>query len=235
MGRALAILAVLSLGCTAPEPGEQARTGVEEAPALVALAAAPEGPQASDAVPARRVAFRMPDGTTRPLDREAIAFVPRWGGGAALVDPERRLYEVRPDGQRRMLARGATGALAASDDGATLAYVIAAGVLGELFTHDGERERSLASGLAAIGALRVTGDRVLFVGARPGGVAGVWIAGPDGAECLTNCALRTGEPFEDRRVPLPASPSSFELEAGRVAWIDHDGARHEATLAEAVR
>lgn len=229
------MLAVLGLGCAAPEPGERARSGVEEAPTLVALEAASEGPEASDAVPAQRVAFRMPNGTLRPVDREAVAFVPRWRDGAALVDPERRLYEVRPDGQRRMLASGATGALAASDDGATLAYVIASGVTGELRTHDGERERSLVSGLAAIGALRVIDDRVLFVGAPPGGVAGVWIAGADGAECVTNCALRTGQPWEHAVVPLPASPSTFELDAGRVAFIDHDGVRHEAALGEAAR
>src|SRR5690606_31016248 len=111
----------------------------------------------SDFVPRRRVALRMPDGSSRALDREAIAFVPAWRGGAALVDPEGRLYEVGAAGTLRMLAAQATGELAVA--GERLVYVI--GSPGELRVHDGREARTLASGLASIGGLRVVEGRVL--------------------------------------------------------------------------
>lgn len=223
----------LLLGCTASEI-EQARSSIAEGPRLVAIGAASEGPPGSDAIPSQRVAFRSGDGSTRPIDREAIAFVPRWRDGAALVDPGRLLYEVRPDGQRRMLASGASGALAVSSDGALLAYVIAEDVLGELRVHDGAREHTIASGLASIGLLRIAGDRVAFVGGRPGGIAGVWIAPIDGAgaRCVTNCDLVTGTDWQGRFVPPPISADTFELGAGTIAWIDPDGVRREAELEE---
>jgi hypothetical protein len=233
-GRALAIAAALVVGCVAPEQAQPNAASIDAAPVLIAIGPAQAGPEGSDAVPSRRVGFRMPDGSIREVDREAIALVPRWRGAAALVDPERRLYEVRPDGHRRMLASGASGALAVSDDGALLAYVIARDVYGELRVHDGERESTIASGLASIGALRVLGDRVLFVGGQPGGVAGVWIAridherDPASARCVTNCDLVTGTDWQDRFVPPPASASTFELGTDTIAWTDADGARHEA-------
>jgi hypothetical protein len=199
---------------------------------------ASQPPPGSDAVPRSRVAFRMPDGSLRPVDREAIAFVPRFGAGAALVDPERRLYEVTPDGQRRMLAAGASGSLAVSPGEDLLAYAVTRGALGELRVHDGTEERTLARGLASAGALGFAdgGARLFFVGGRPGGVAGVWTATTDGdARCLTNCELRTGEPWQDRFVPLPASALAFEPERDAVAWTDADGARHRAPLAGRAR
>src|SRR5690606_32349581 len=139
-------------------------------------------------------------------------------------------YEVRPDGQRRMLASGGSGALAT--DGERLAYVVMDGALGELRVHDGARERTIARGLASIGVLRIAGDRVLFVGGRPGGVAGVWLASIAGqpARCLTNCDLVTGTDWRPRFVPPPASPDAFEVTPGAVAWIDPSGVRREAPL-----
>ncbi len=228
MGRALAI-ALLLAGCTAGEALGRGGAALEERPVLVAVGPASQGPQASDAVPAREVAFRMPDGSMRSVDRLAIAFVPRWRDGAALVDRERRLYEVRPDGQRRMLARGATGALAVSDDGSTLAYVIAPGVLGELRTSDGRTERVIARDLASIGTLRIAGDEVAFVGATPGGIAGVWVASVYEARCYTNCELRTGTEWQHLFMPPPIDASSFEVTRDVVSWMAPNGIRAEVT------
>mgnify|MGYP000106070423 CR=1 FL=1 len=195
--------ALLSLALIACQPAaERARSAPLEAPLeLVALGLeAPDGP---DALPTHAVAFRSPDGALRPVDRRAARFVPRWRDGAALVDPEGRLYQVWPDGQRRMLAAGVT-ALAVSDDLSRLAFAVRTD--GSLRVHDGEVARTLAEGFVSIGALRFdpTGARVAFVGARNGGVAGVWVAGPDGAACQTNCDLRTGERWGDRFTPPPA-------------------------------
>lgn len=231
--RPLVLLAcsLITAACSSPEP--PAARALGEAPRLVRIAPPDRPPPGSDAVPRVRVAFRMPNGALRPVDREAIAFVPRFADGAALVDPERRLHAVRPDGSRRMLASGATGSLAASPDGARLAYVVARGVLGELRTHDGRRERTLARGLASAGALRFAADgaRLFFVGGRPGGVAGVWTSAVEGeARCLTNCALRTGAPWRGRFVPLPASAEALVPARGAVAWTDADGTAHRVAL-----
>lgn len=231
---------VLAAACTPPDDAAT-RASLTEA-RLVAVGPAEPGPPGSDAVPHRPVAFRMPDGRTRPVDREAVAFVSRFASGAALVDPARRLYAVTPDGGRRMLAAGATGSLATSPGGDRLAYVVARGTTGELRIHDGQRARTLVAGLASVGVLRFdgAGERLFFVGGRPGGVVGVWTVGVDperepAARCLSNCALRTGEPWGDRFVPPPSRPDAFTPEAGAVAWTDPDGGAHRVALEGSAR
>ncbi|MCA9608180.1 MAG: hypothetical protein KC619_21370 [Myxococcales bacterium] len=197
-----ALLAVLCLGCTAVEP---AAAPLEEAPTLVALG--DQGPGVGDARPHLRVAFRAADGSTTPVDLEASALVPRWRDGAALIDPEGRLYQVWPDGRRRMLAPRAT---ALGTDGERLVFAVERDLGVELRVHDGTEAQTLAEGLSSAAMLRVDHDRVRFVGARPGGVAGVWVADASGARCRTNCDLRTGEPWGDRFVPPPSDPSQLE-------------------------
>jgi len=201
------LIAVLCVGCTAAAPSH---ARLDEGPELVALEEMSE--TVMDEVPRARVGFAVPDGTPTELDRDAIAFVPRWRDGAALIDPERRLYQVWPNGERRMLVRGA---ITLATDGDRLAYVVIPDLLADLRVHDGETEHTLASGFASIGVLRVEPERVLFVGARPGGIAGVWIADRAGARCVTNCDLRTGELHEGehwlaRYVPPPTDPSRLE-------------------------
>lgn len=204
---ALAGLLLASSGCQAP--AEPARAPLSEPP-LVALGEA--RPAGLDQPPSFAVAFEG----GAALDRRATRFVPRWRDGAALIDPEGRLYQVWPDGRRRMLAAGVT-ALAASDDAARLAYAVRTD--GSLRLHDGEAERTLAEGMASIGALTFDGEAVVFVGARPagaarGGVAGVWSADDGGARCHTNCDLRVGAGWGDRFVPPPTEPAAL-LEAAR--------------------
>lgn len=227
------MLVALVTACASPDGGSSTST-LGEAPRLVEIGPRSTGPDGSDAVPTCQVAFRMADGTQKPVDRDAIAFVPRFRDGAALIDPRRRLYEVTPDGMRRMLVADASGSLTASPEGDRIAYVVVRDVLGELRVHDGETEQTLAGGLASIGVLRFVGDRVLFVGGRPGGVAGIWIAAPGAApRCVTNCALRTGTPWGDAHVPPPSDPSTFALAGDTLSWTDPDGTPHAITLSEA--
>lgn len=195
-------LSLFLLGCSSAGP---ATASLDEAPSLVTLG---EWSQTvGDQVPRVRVGFQFPDGRVTAIDREAIELVPRWRDGAALIDPERRLYQVWPDGNRRMLTRDA---YALATDGGLLAYAVVPDLHGELRVHDGEHERTLARELASIGLLRVDGDRVLFVGAAPGGIAGVWVADDAGARCITNCDLSTGEPWQDRFEPPPTDPALLE-------------------------
>ncbi len=221
--RRLPLALVALLGCAGPLP-PGAEESLADAPRLEAIGDAVGGPEGSDAPARWRVGF-VDHGVTRPVDREAIAFVPRWREGAALVDPQRRLYAVRPDGDRRMLAADAVGVLAT--DGARLAYVTERGGLSALSLHDGTRPRVIVEGFASIGVVRLTPEEILFVGAPPGGVVGVWSVQGGAPVCLTNCALRTGEPWADRFVPPPVDAATFVIEPGRVRWVDGDGVARE--------
>ena len=121
----VAFVGLVMLGCAAPpaasDPGAPALLEGEPSPPpsvraeLVAIGPTVEGPPGADARPRTRVGFRTAEGV-RPVDREAMTFVPRWRSGAALVDPEGRLYEVTPGGMRRMLVAHAVGPLAVSED-----------------------------------------------------------------------------------------------------------------------
>src|SRR5689334_1487540 len=141
--------ALLLCACAAVEP---ASAGLSS-PALIDVRTEPSS--GLDDPPRRIVRFEG-----QATEHEAIAFVPRFHRGAALIDPDRRLYEVLPDGERRMLARDAIE-LASSQDASWIAYTVG-DVLGELRVHDGSQERTIASGLASIGVLRVLDDRVAF-------------------------------------------------------------------------
>jgi len=158
----------------------------------------------------------------------AVAHVPRLGAGAALVDPARRLYAVWPDGQRRMLAEGVFD-LAVSGDGALLAFAVAAPSGGEvrLWSGSARPPRAIATGLSSAGALRFSPDgaAVLYVGAEPGGIAGLRVAGVGGGadRCLTNCALRTGQAWLDRFVPPPGAAEELVFEGAEVRWRDRRG------------
>lgn len=227
---AAAILVALTACDIAPTTNTRAAL-LDERPRLVMVSRqAPDLHGGHDAPVLMTVAFELDDGTHIPVDRLARAFVERWRDGAALVDSESRLYEVLPDGSRRMLAASVAGELAVSDDEQTLAYAAVRGFIGELRVHDGAQERVVASNLSSAGVLRFGPGELAFVGARPGGIAGVWIASLDGssARCLTNCDLRTGEPWMDRFLEPPSRTSAFEWRAGSLVWIDANGSVNEA-------
>ncbi len=196
--RAPLTLLLALVGCTGGTP---AQPPLVEGPALIAVGDWSE--TVGDQLPRVRVGFRDGEGDVAVLDRQAVAYVARWRDGAALIDQERRLYQVWPGGRRRMLAADVS---ALATDGERLAFVVRRDLHAELRIHDGSQARPLASDLASIGVLRVEPERVLFVGARAGGVAGVWVADASGARCVTNCDLRTGQPWLDRFEPPPSDP-----------------------------
>jgi hypothetical protein len=230
---ALALACLATLGCDAAPTANTRAALLDERPRLVMVSReVPNLPGGHDAPVLMTVAFELEDGTHVPIDRPARAFVERWRDGAALVDSEDRLYQVLPDGSRRMLAASVAGELAVSDDEQTIAYAAVRGFIGELRVHDGAQERVLVSPLSSAGVLRFGAGELAFVGARPGGIAGVWLASLDGsdARCLTNCELRTGEPWMDRFVEPPSRPTAFEWRAGSLVWIDPNGTRREVLV-----
>lgn len=221
----LGAVGIAIAGCVTPAPSASAP--LVETGTLVVVSTDDQALPGSDAVPRMRVAFRSDDGSLSPVDREAIAFVPRWRQGAALIDPVGRLYEVTPDGARRMLAREAIGPMAVSDDGERLAFVTTHGFLGALHVHDGARDIVWVDGLAGAGALRFDGDGVLFVGGPPGSIAGLHRATPDALACLSNCALRTGTDWRAAFVPPPVNADAIDPRVDRIHWTDADGVPHE--------
>jgi hypothetical protein len=175
-----------------------------------------DAPQGGDGAPRMTLAFELADGTERAIEGQATAYA-RFRDGVALVDRERRLVLVTADGARRVLAQQ-SGAPPVQGPGGELAYVARYGLVAELHVlrPDG-RDRIVASGLADAGTLVPQRDgSVLFVGARPGGVAGVWRASAEGqtdARCLTNCELRTGTDWSDRFVALPTDAAAMQRQA----------------------
>jgi hypothetical protein len=189
-----------------------------------------EVPGGTDTRPRFALALRAADGTRVPLESRALAHV-TFSGGLALVDSQRRLVVVATDGARRVLAeeagappaRGARGELlyvAQKDTGAEVHALEAAGA-----------DRVIASGLFSAGLLAPQPDgTILFVGARNGGVAGLWSISGDTTSCLTNCDLKTGEPWGDSFVPPPGDVAAIKVLGTRVEWDAFDGKRYGATL-----
>ena len=199
------LIVFAAFACTSAEV-QPHTAALNDPPRLLAMA---EMPRAGlDDAPLSRVGFVDGQGTIREHDQRALLFVERFRDGAALVDPERRLYQVWPL-ERRMLA---TNVSALASDGERLVYVRDGGDGLSIRLHDGASERVLARGLASAGVLKLEAERVLFVGAANGGVAGIWQASVHGAEasCVTNCDLRAGQPWGDAFVPPPTDPELLE-------------------------
>lgn len=165
-------------------------------------------------------------GAARQLEGTFVGGV-AFDDAAAVLTAERRLLRIELAGEPEPIAEDVAFVPVVSLDGAHLAYAtLEAGALHVL---DALGDRTVAEGLGSIGALAFSPDgaRVAFVGARRGGIAGVWLAdarGRDAARCLTNCTLETGEPL-DGRVPLPAQPIRFE--GGALRWVDDLGGAHQ--------
>jgi hypothetical protein len=221
------IACVLALAACAPRSAGEGERGArmvrpagdDHASAKVTgirvVAVEDDAPQGGDGAPRMTLAFQLADGTERVIEGQANAYA-RFRDGVALVDRARRLVFVTADGARRVLAQQ-SGAPPVQGPRGELAYVARYGLVAELhlLSEDG-RNRIAASGLADAGTLLPQRDgSVLFVGARPGGVAGVWRASADGqpARCLTNCELRTGTDWGDRFVPLPTDAAAMLQQA----------------------
>ncbi|MDD9937793.1 MAG: hypothetical protein OXT09_29550 [Myxococcales bacterium] len=212
-------------GTMAPSSAPRAQPGIEVIDEIDAT------PRGGDGAPQLTLAFRRADGERVPIAPRATAWAP-FRDGVALVDLERRVLLVTPDGAERVLARR-SGAPPVQGPHGELIYVSVHDLVVELHVLDvSGRDRIVASGLSSAGVLAPLPDgRVLFVGADNGGVAGLWIAqaGRD-ARCLTNCELRTGQPWGEQHVPLPTGADAIEVRGERVAWVAADGTRHSADL-----
>lgn len=189
-----------------------------------------ELPGGTDTPPRFALALRATDGTRMPLEARALAHV-TFNSGVAVVDSERRLLIVSSDGARRVLAEQA-GAPPARGSRGELVYVAQKDTGAEVHVLEaGSSDRVVASGIASAGLLAPQPDgSILFVGARNGGVAGLWIISAGTSRCLTNCELETGEPWGDRFVPPPGDTAAIKVEGTRVQWEAFDGKRYDAPL-----
>lgn len=221
IGSMLGALALGALGCTAPDGAIGSSSAALEAPVGVELVIervtwmAPEG---GDGESHLSVVWADGLGRRQAIDvGGAIVDAIEWRGGAAVRTADGRLFAVRVDGSSTLLANGAAGALATSDDGVLLAWAreLPDG-LGEVHVNDGRRDVVVARDLQSAGTFRFSADgRVLgFVGAAPGGVAGVWAVSIDPIEPprqLTNAGLRAGRSWGTAFQPPPLRASEIDL------------------------
>jgi len=210
------LLACQAMPATAPG----ASAAVE--PVALRLLDVPEDiPSGTDAVPALR--YELVVGSrSRQLSPALDA---RLQGDAAIVWlPDHRLARFGIEGAPRLLARDVGSPPLV--DAQRIVYALEAGDAVEVRVLDQGPERMLARGLSSAGAFRMhpQGQRVFFIGAINGGVAGLWIADLSGeaASCLTNCDLRTGQPWH-HYVPPPASAQSLEFTDAIVRYQAVDG------------
>jgi hypothetical protein len=220
---ACAVLACAALGC-APAARETARPTSAEAPELIATPLAIEAPPQSDAAPQWALAFEYQDGRRVALEERALAFSP-FRGGVALIDVSRRLLLISPDGSRRTLSSTSVTTPVLGPSG-ELYYAARYGTVVELHRlSEAGRDDVIARELSSIGLLAPQADAsVLMVGARNGGVAGIWRVAPGAneAQCATNCELKTGEPWGDRFVPPPGTRDELESAYRAAQTIDGD-------------
>lgn len=220
---------VLLVACGRPA-AEVESAAPSAAPEIEVVGVEDDTPPGGDGAPRLRLAFRFADGARVPIAGEAVAYA-AFRDGVALVDVERQLVLVSPDGSRRVLAR-ASGAPPVRGPHGELVYVARHGLVAEvhvLEAHGGDR--IVASELSNAGVLAPQADRRLFfVAARRGGVAGMWIAERGTARCLSNCELKTGTPWGGRFLPLPRDAASIRVTAGRVEWDASDGTQRSAAL-----
>jgi hypothetical protein len=184
-----------------------------------------ETPPGSDAVPMYSLAFEYPDGSRVPIAEPASAYAP-FRDGVALIDGKRRLLLISPDGSTRPLASSTATSPAPGPSG-ELYYVALYGEVAELhrLTVAGN-DRVIARETKSVGLIAPQADdSVLFVGAKNGGVAGIWRVGKDAgsASCVTNCELRTGQPWGDAFVPPPGTREELEQQYRERRTIDGEG------------
>lgn len=203
------VLAVLATACASAPQQPAASRG---APSLIATPLHNETPPGSDAVPMFALSFEYADGTRVPIAEPASAYAP-FRDGVALIDGQRRLLLISPDGSTRPLAASTATSPVPGPSG-ELYYVALYGAVAELhrLTVTGH-DRVIARETSSVGLIAPQADdSVLFVGARSGGVAGVWRVAPAAshASCVTNCELRTGQPWGEAFIPPPGTREELE-------------------------
>jgi len=207
------LLAFAAFGCAAAEkPAAAPAQPVTEAPAVVATPLAIDAPPQSDAVPMWSLAFEYSNGSRIPIAERASAYTP-FRDGVALIDSQRRLLLISPDGSRRTLS-STTATTPVLGPSGELYYVARYGAVAELHRLSvAGHDEVIARELSSIALLAPQGDgSVLLAGAANGGFAGIWrvAAGANAASCVSNCELRTGQPWQGRFVPPPGTAAELE-------------------------
>jgi hypothetical protein len=221
----------------APADGAVRAPALARARALVVTRALPGPPPGGDGPERFEVAWRAQALAPQAiLPRPAIATAD-WRGGAAVIDDARTLWSLHPSRAPQRLGEDVTE-IAVSDDGRALGYAVFASLEAQVRVRVGERERVLASDLAAAGTLRFTPDgrALVFVGARSGGVSGLWVAptGDPAAEpsCLSNCELRTGRPWNGAFVPPPLRAEDLAFHGDALRYSPSSGGAFSARWRE---
>lgn len=236
-GRVSLLLAMLALGGVGPGCGQAESSPAaltpphrDQLPSIVASSTSRRAPEGSDMKPEVVLARRAADGSRAPIVGRFLAAV-RFRDGQAAVTLEHELWLIRGNGSRSLLARRLDGLPARAGDG-SLVYAARHGEVVELvwLTPAGDQRR-LAAFRGSATRLAPQPDRtLLFVGAGWGGVSGVWVAGPSGARCLTNCELRVGSPWGDRYRALPGNERTLRTLGDRVEWQTLAGRRESVSL-----
>jgi hypothetical protein len=178
------------------------------------------------------LARRAQDGTTTPLPGKYVSAI-EFRDGRAAVTRDRELHLVSADGSTSVLAQQVDGLPSQASDGA-LVYAARFGASVEIYwLSTNGNNRRLASFAGSATRLSPRADTaVVFVGAKSGGVSGIWIANAKGARCLTNCKLGAGRPWTDGYRPPPGDTGTVRIFADRVEWQDAEGRAQVAPLGE---
>lgn len=223
-------LAAIACGQVEQGPAGVNTVGADEPGEVVVIELEVAAPEGSDAEPRVQLARRGSDGALSPLPGEYLSALD-FRSGVAAVTASRELHIVRDEGSQSVLARQVDGLPTRASDG-SLVYAARFGQTVEIhwLTTQGEDHR-LASFRGSATRLAPQGDQtVAFVGSVNGGVAGLWIADPRGARCITNCELRTGQPWGDAYRPPPGEASTIRLGDSSIEWQTAEGTWESAPL-----
>jgi hypothetical protein len=232
----IAIAVLLTCGCVSA-PG-RARQSLGEGARVELVRTLSSPPLGGDGPPL--VELRVTDGRGDEHLFGPVVGGVAWGDGALLLGADHALSLGMATGAETSIDRHVTLVPVISPDGRHFVYARSEDLTSFALVSRSEAGSAvLAEGLASIGALRfVTAERFVLVAGRSGGVAGLWIAStssPARAACLTNCTLRTGVPWGDAFVPLPADLETLTLESDVLSYEDLDGAVHQVSVSGGAR
>ncbi len=217
-----ALLAFLILaGCSTGSV--DARTeSLESTPRLVYSQRVWAAPGGGDGAPRYLLAWEY-EGERTSAGVGLVTHARQWQAGALFVNPANELWF-----EDARIATHVVDAPAVAPDGSRFAYVVveedASGTRAALHVSDGVRDEVWDRSRLTLGALQFApdGSAVLAVGSTNGGVAGLHVVHPDGARCLTNCALRVGEAWEGYVAP-PSSASALVFDEDYVSFDTPQG------------
>ena len=225
MVRQVVVALSLALAACSASSTPSARAALERGATITVLRTVSEPPPGGDGPTI--VELEITRGDARRAVR-AIGAEP-FGDAALVLFEDRSLsrLSVGPDGAEA-IDTGVDFVPVLAPDASAFAYARTGdGLAHALVVQGAQGSLVLAEGLASIGALRFVDPATLvFVGARSGGVAGLWIArvaGDARASCLTNCSLRTGEPWGDAFVPPPVELDTLEIDGDALRFVDARG------------